>query len=148
MKKFFLFLFVFSLCLTASAQFAPEDFRPLNINVEKCQWVWTNCVPEETVPLKGKVYVAKEGEPYDLKIRVARKGESSDMTVGVVKKYPNECGMWMWVKNRKDASFVVKFVTKVGEENLIVVFEDGEKNRQNTDLPCVDYSSGHPEPCK
>lgn len=147
MKRFILILFALTLYLSASAQFRNEDFRKLAIDAERCVWK-RNTVPEETVQLWGKVYVAKEGEPYDLKIRVARNDETPDMWVGVVKKYPDECGMWMWVKNRKDAHFVVKFVTKVGEEHLSVKFRDGEKRRHDTDLPCVDYSSGHPEPCK
>ena len=105
-------------------------------------------MPREEIRLWGNVYVAKEGEPYDLKIRVARKGETPDMWVGIVKKYPDECGMWMWVNDLKMAALVVKFVSKVGEENLIVKFVDGEKRRHNTDLPCYDWSSGKPEPCK
>lgn len=92
--------------------------------------------------------MAKDGEPYDLKIRVARKNETPDMWVGIVKKYPDECGLWQWVDDRKKATLVVKFVTKVGEENLIVRFTDGERRRHNTDLPCYDWSSGKPEPCK
>ena len=135
--------------MPASAQFRYEidRYRP-NIDEEQCQWVWSNSVPEERIALSGNVYVAKEGEPYDLKIRVARKGETPDMWVGIVKKYPDECGMWMWVNDRKMAALVVKFVSKVGEENLIVKFVDGEKRRHNTDLPCYDWSSGKPEPCK
>lgn len=119
-----------------------------NIDEEQCQWVWTNRVPREEIRLWGKVYVAKEGEPYDLKIRVARKGETPDMWVGIVQKYPNECGLWQWTTNRKEAWFTVKFVSKVGEEHFVVKFKDGEKMRHDTDLPCYDWSSGKPEPCK
>ncbi|MBQ7279901.1 MAG: hypothetical protein IJR13_04130 [Bacteroidales bacterium] len=145
---------VFLLCLAAASMSASAQFRSdvdrycPNIVAEQCQWEWSDRVPHEFIPLEGYVYVAKEGEPYDLKIRVARKGETPDMWVGIVKKYPDECGLWQWTDDRKKAWFTVKFVSKVGEEHMIVKFEDGEKNRHNTDLPCWDYSSGKREPCK
>ena len=148
MRKALFFLFLVAASMSASAQFRNADFRIPNIDAEQCLWVWSNSVPEVRFHLYGNVYVAKEGEPYDLKIRKVRKGETPDMWVGIVKKFPDECGMWMWTNDRKKAAFVVKFVTKVGDENLIVEFEDGEKYRHNTDLPCWDYSSGKREPCK
>ncbi len=148
MRKFLFFLCLVVASFSASAQFRWIEDRILNIDKEACEWVWSNRVPEKRIYLSGYVYVAKEGESYDLKIREASKGEIPDMWVGIVKKYPDECGLWQWTNDRKKAVLVVKFVTKVGEEHLIVKFEDGEKNRHNTDLPCWDYSSGTRKPCK
>ena len=105
---------VYLLCLAASALSASAQFRQNvehdcpNIDAEQCEWIWTNRVPREEIRLWGKVYVAKEGEPYDLKIRVARKGETPDMWVGIVKKYPDECGLWQWTTNRKEACLFLK----------------------------------------
>lgn len=148
MNRFILFLFTAVSSIGASAQFPSGDDCPLNIDAEKCQWVWHGRIPNEEITLYGKVYVAKDGEPYDLLIRKARKDESADMTVGIVKKYPDECGLWQWTNKRSDANFVVKFVKKVGDEHLVVYFVDGETLRHDTDLPCEDWSTGRPRPCK
>ena len=148
MRKFVLlsvFLYSVMVCM---AQLASVDYRSLNIDAEKCYWVWSNRVPNEFIHLQGKVYVAKEGEPYDLKIRKVGEREHPDMRVGIVKKYPDECGLWQWTNDRKEASFVIKFVTKPGTEHLAVHFVDGEKVRHNMNLPCWDYSSGTRKPCR
>ena len=148
MKRFVLFLFTVVSSIGASAQFVTgEDLVP-NIDVEQCQWVWTNRMPNESFHLYGNVYVAKDGEPYDLLIREVRKGETPDMWVGIVKKYPDECGLWRWTDDRKMAAFTVKFTKTVGKENLKVKFRDGETMRHDTDLPCEDWSTGRPRPCK
>ena len=148
MKRIVLFsLFLWS-AAACVAQFADERFRAASINAEQCEWVWTDRVPHKHIRLEGYVYVAKDGEPYDFLVRKVGENESADMTVGIVKKRPNECCLWQWVSDRKKASFVIKFVTKPGTEHFRVHFMDGEKRRHNTDLPCYDWSSGKPEPCK
>ena len=143
---FSLFLWSAAACV-AQFRYDVERYRPAIVE-ERCEWEWSDRVPHEFIHLEGYVYVAKEGEPYDLKIRVARKNETPDMWVGIVKKYPDECGLWQWTDDKKKAWFTVKFVTKVGEENLIVKFVDGEKRRHNTDLPCVQFVNGKLVPCK
>ena len=148
MNRFILFLFTAVSSIGASAQFYGEEGLVSNIDVERCQWVWSNSVPEKRIYLGGNVYVAKDGEPYDLLIREVRKGETPDMWVGIVKKYPDECGLWQWTSDKKKAAFTVKFTNMVGKENLKVKFVDGEKRRHYSDLPCEDWSTGRPRPCK
>ena len=150
MKKAFFLLFLAAASLSASAQFVTTHVKftsEKNSDIDEEDCAYRYFAGGRTIFLWGKVYRAKPGEKADLTIREARKGETPHMLIGIVQRNPDECGLWQWTDNRKEASFSVRIVRSGG--NIVVSFRDGEKLRTEYEgIPCYDWSSGRPEPCK
>jgi hypothetical protein len=130
--------------VTAHPKFTSKE----NDNIDEEQCSYTFFGGSSPIYLWGKVYRAKTGEEADLTIREAGKDELAEMFVGIVRNNPDECGLRQWTDNRKEADFSVRII-KSGSCHIIVEFCDGEKMRtEYKGIPCEDWSTGRPRPCK
>lgn len=85
-----------------------------NIDWEKRTYTFRNCIPNETIPLWGYVYVETDPKKrVDFEVRMVRDKTSwADFHICKVKGSPCEQDLWHFVNDRKKANFTIRFVEK------------------------------------